>query len=68
MKQGTHTTAEQLGNVLGYIVSLLVFSVILAVILTLLGNIPSDWTVFHVVAIALIISALGLLFKRILQY
>ena len=52
---------------IGYIFAYFIFTTILYIILKLLKEIPSDWGYFHIMTITLIISAIGIILKRILR-
>jgi len=63
MKKGE----QRLNNKMGYIFGYFLFTTILYLVLILFEKVPESWTYIHIMGITLIISMIGVSFKRLLR-
>ena len=58
---------QKTGVVIGYIFSYAIFTTILFYILKLTKKLPSNWSIFQIIGITLIIVIIGLILKKLLK-
>ena len=63
MENGIKKFSKKIGYIFGYFL----FTTILYFILILFEKIPQKWTYLHIMGITLIITAIGVLVKRLLR-
>jgi hypothetical protein len=60
-------TFEKMGAGLGFFLSYALFTALLYLILQISHKLPTGWNLFHLIAITIIVTAMGILIKRLLK-
>lgn len=58
---------KKIGEITGFFITFLIFSIILFFILKFLGKLPDSWNFFYIIGLAAIINITGLIIKKIIK-
>lgn len=58
---------EELGESVGYVLGYFLFTTVLFFVLSFLNKLPRSWSFFHMMAVTVLISFIGVVAKRFLK-